>query len=157
MGVFSFDDEFTANVAPARLFKAFVLDADNLFPKIAPQAAKSAETVEGNGGPGTVKKLTFPDGKYVKQKLDAVDLDNLSYSHSLIEGDVLSAELEKISHQTKFVASPDGGAIIKVNTKFYTIGDAPINEEKAKEGKEKAVGLFKLVEGYLVANPDAYN
>ncbi|XP_024024066.1 major allergen Pru av 1-like [Morus notabilis] len=157
MGVFTFDDEFTSTVAPARLFKASVLDADNLFPKIAPQAAKSAETVEGNGGPGTIKKITFPDGKYVKQKLDSIDHNNFSYSHSLIEGDVLGAEVEKISHETKFVATPNGGSIIKVTTKFHTVGDAQFDEAKAKEGKEKAAGLFKLVEGYLQANPDAYN
>ncbi|XP_024024987.1 major allergen Pru av 1 [Morus notabilis] len=157
MGVFTFDDEFTSTVAPARLFKASVLDADNLFPKIAPQAAKSAETVEGNGGPGTIKKITFPDGKYVKQRLDSIDQDYFSYGHSVIEGDVLSAELEKISHKTKFVASPNGGSIIKVTTKFHTVGDAKVDEAKAKEGKDKAAGLFKLVEGYLQANPDAYN
>ncbi|XP_024024977.1 major allergen Pru av 1 [Morus notabilis] len=157
MGVFTFDDDFTSTVAPARLFRAFVLDADNLFPKIAPQAAKSAETVVGNGGPGTIKKITFPDGKYVKQRLDSIDHDNFSYGHSVIEGDVLSAELEKIAHVTKFVASPNGGTIIKVTTNFHTVGNAHVDEAKAKEGKEKAAGLFKLVEGYLQANPGAYN
>ncbi|XP_024024978.1 major allergen Pru ar 1 [Morus notabilis] len=157
MGVFTFDDEFISTVAPARLFKASVLDADNLFPKIAPQAAKSAENVVGNGGPGTVKKITLPDGKYLKQRLDSIDHDNLTYGHSLIEGDVLSAEIEKISHVTKFVASPSGGSVIKVTTTFHTVGDAHFDEAKAKEGKEKAAGLFKLVEGYLQANPSTYN
>ncbi|XP_024024064.1 major allergen Pru av 1-like [Morus notabilis] len=157
MGVSTHNDEFTSTVAPARLFKAAVLDADNLFPKIAPDAAKSAENIEGNGGPGTIKKITFPDGKYVKQKLDAIDHDNYSYSHSIIEGDVLSADIEKISHETKFVAAPGGGSVIKVTTTFHTVGSAPVDEAKAKEGKEKAAGLFKLVEGYLEANPSAYN
>ncbi|XP_024026048.1 major allergen Pru av 1 [Morus notabilis] len=157
MGVFTFDDEFTSTVAPARFFKAAVLDADNLFPKVAPQAAKSAETVEGDGGPGTVKKITLPDGKYVKQRLDSIDHDNFTYGHSIIEGDVLSADIEKISHVTKFVASPSGGSIIKVTTTFHTVGSAPVDEAKAKEGKEKAAGLFKLVEAYLEANPSAYN
>ncbi|XP_024024979.1 major allergen Pru av 1 [Morus notabilis] len=157
MGVFTYDDEVTSTIAPARLFKAFVLDADNLIPKIAPEAAKNTETVEGNGGPGTIRKITFPDGKYVKQRLDSIDHDNFSYSHSLIGGYVLSPEVEKISHETKFVASPSGGSIVKTTTKFYAVGDFQVDEAKAKEGKEKATGLFKLVEGFLHANPDAYN
>ncbi|MCO6710988.1 pathogenesis-related BetVI family protein, partial [Streptomyces sp. CHA3] len=72
------------------MFKAFILDADNLIPKIAPQAIKHVEILEGDGGPGTVKKFTFGDGSsygYVKHKVDALDKDGLVYSYSLIEGD----------------------------------------------------------------------
>ncbi|PRQ19011.1 putative START-like domain, Bet v I type allergen [Rosa chinensis] len=43
MSVFTYETEFSSVIPPARLFKAFVLDADNLIPKIAPQAVKSAE------------------------------------------------------------------------------------------------------------------
>ncbi|MDV3095843.1 hypothetical protein NG722_29490, partial [Klebsiella pneumoniae] len=59
MGVYTFENEYTSEIPPSRLFKAFVLDADNLIPKIAPQAIKQAEILEGNGGPGTIKKITF--------------------------------------------------------------------------------------------------
>nr|AAB35328.1 major allergen {N-terminal} [apples, Golden Delicious, Peptide Partial, 37 aa] [Malus domestica] len=37
-GVYTFENEYTSEIPPGRLFKAFVLDADNLIPKIAPQA-----------------------------------------------------------------------------------------------------------------------
>ena len=59
MGVFTYESEFTSTIPSARLFKAFVLDADNLIPKIATQAVKSAEIIDGNGRPGTIKKITF--------------------------------------------------------------------------------------------------
>lgn len=62
MGVFKYESEFTSVIPPARLFKAFVLDADNLIPKIAPQAVKCTEVLEGDGGPGTIKKITFGEG-----------------------------------------------------------------------------------------------
>ena len=39
-----------AGISPARLFKAFILDVDNLIPKIAPQAIKSAEIIKGEEG-----------------------------------------------------------------------------------------------------------
>ena len=65
MGVFSYEDEATSVIPPARLFKSFVLDADNLIPKVAPQHFTGAENIEGNGGPGTIKKITFAEGKYI--------------------------------------------------------------------------------------------
>ena len=94
---------------------------------------------------------------YVKHKIDSIDKDSFTYCYSIIEGDVLSGKLEKISYETKFVVSPNGGSIIKSTSNYHPIGDVEIKEEHVKEGKDKASGLFKLVEGYLHANPDAYN
>lgn len=76
MGVFTYETESISVIPPARLFKAFFLDADNLIPKVVPQAVKSAEIIEGNGGPGTIKKITFGEGhlfinhlKYIRKML----------------------------------------------------------------------------------------
>ncbi|GKU85382.1 hypothetical protein SLEP1_g61 [Rubroshorea leprosula] len=158
MGVFTYEMEVTTAMPPAKMFKAFVLDADHLIPKIVPQAIKDVELVEGNGGPGSIKKITFGEGsqfKYVKHKIDGIDKENFTYSYSVIEGDALMNTLEKICYETKFVAAPDGGSICKSSSKYYTIGDIEIKEEDIKAGKEKALGLFKAVEAYLSANPDA--
>ena len=65
MGVFKFEAEYISVIPPTRLFKAFFLDADNLFPKVAPEAIKCAEIFEGDGGVGTIKKITFGEGKYI--------------------------------------------------------------------------------------------
>ncbi|XP_062108687.1 major allergen Pru av 1-like [Humulus lupulus] len=160
MGVFTYETEFTSTIPPARLFKAFVLDGDNLIPKIAPQAIKQVKILEGDGGAGTMKKITFGEGStfnYVKHRVESVDQDNLCHSYTLIEGDALTDKLEKISYETKLAASPDGGSIIKTVSSYYTIGDAEIKEENVKEGKEKASQLFKLFEKYLNDHPDAYN
>jgi len=43
------------------LIQALVHDSDDIIPKVV-DAIKSVETVEGNGGPGTIKKLTFVEG-----------------------------------------------------------------------------------------------
>ena len=63
MGVITYESQDTSVIPPARLFKAFALDADNLIPKVVPQAIKSTEIIEGNGGPGTIKKITFGEGQ----------------------------------------------------------------------------------------------
>ena len=63
MGVFTYEHETTSTISPARIFKAFILDADNVIAKVAPHAVKHVEILEGNGGPGTIKKITFGEGK----------------------------------------------------------------------------------------------
>lgn len=63
MGVITYDQEVACSIPPTKLFKSFILDSDNLIPKVLPQAFKSIETLEGDGGPGTVKLITFGEGK----------------------------------------------------------------------------------------------
>ncbi|XP_050378744.1 major strawberry allergen Fra a 1.08-like [Argentina anserina] len=160
MGVFTYESEFTSVIPPARLFKAFILDADNLIPKIAPQAVKSTEILQGDGGVGTIKKINLGEGSeysYVKHQIDGIDKDNFVYKYSMIEGDAISDKIEKISYETKLVASSDGGSVIKSTSCYHTKGDVEIKEEHVKAGKERAAGLFKIIESHLVANPDAYN
>ena len=63
MGVITHESQGTSVIPPARLFKALILDGDNLIPKVVPQAIKSVEIIEGNGGPGTIRKITFGEGQ----------------------------------------------------------------------------------------------
>ncbi|XWS08535.1 hypothetical protein CRYUN_Cryun40dG0011000 [Craigia yunnanensis] len=160
MGVVTYEMEIPSPIPPARLFKAFVLDCDDLFPKVVPQAIKCVELLEGDGGPGSIRKVTFGEDspfKYVKQKTEGIDKENFSHSYSVIEGDALGNTLEKICYETKFVAAPGGGSICKSTSKYHTIGDIEIKAEQIKEGKEKAAVMYKAVEAYLLANPDICN
>ncbi|ONI01670.1 hypothetical protein PRUPE_6G152200 [Prunus persica] len=96
--------ESTSVIPPPRLFKALVLESDAFIPKIAPQSVKSAEIVEGDGGVGTIKKISFDEGShysYVKHRIDGLDEDNFVYSYTLVEGDALSDKVEKISYEIK--------------------------------------------------------
>ncbi|XP_022722051.1 major allergen Pru av 1-like [Durio zibethinus] len=159
MGVFTYESEVVIAISPAKMFKACIIDGDKLIPKIVPQAFKSVEYIEGNGEPGSIKKVTFGEGSqfnYVKQKVEALDKENFAYSYSVIEGDALMNTLEKIAYQTKLEASAAGGSICKTISKYYTIGDFELKEEEIKAGKEKALGMFRAVEAYLLSNPDAY-
>ncbi|KAF2303956.1 hypothetical protein GH714_025130 [Hevea brasiliensis] len=92
--------------------------------------------------------------KYSKHKIEAIDKENLKFSHSVIEGDMLV--IEKITYDIKFEQSPDGGCICKESSNYYTFGDFELNKDQLiKAGKYKALGMFKAVEAYLLANPDA--
>nr|P13239.1 RecName: Full=Disease resistance response protein Pi176 [Pisum sativum]AAA33661.1 disease resistance response protein [Pisum sativum] len=159
MGVFNVEDEITSVVAPAILYKALVTDADTLTPKVI-DAIKSIEIVEGNGGAGTIKKLTFvEDGetKHVLHKVELVDVANLAYNYSIVGGVGFPDTVEKISFEAKLSAGPNGGSIAKLSVKYYTKGDAAApTEEQLKSDKAKGDGLFKALERYCLAHPD-YN
>ncbi|KAG5011088.1 Stress-induced protein SAM22 [Glycine soja] len=158
MGVFTFEDEINSPVAPATLYKALVTDADNVIPK-ALDSFKSVENVEGNGGPGTIKKITFvEDGetKFVLHKIESIDEANLGYSYSVVGGAALPDTAEKITFDSKLVAGPNGGSAGKLTVKYETKGDAEPNQDELKTGKAKADALFKAIEAYLLAHPD-YN
>ncbi|PPD94558.1 hypothetical protein GOBAR_DD08427 [Gossypium barbadense] len=109
MGVFTHESEVITAIPPAKMFKACILDGDNLIPKIDHHAFKSVEYIEGNGEPGSIKKLTFGEKSqfnYMKQKVEALDKENFVY---ITECDALMNKLEKITYETKLEASPDGG------------------------------------------------
>ncbi|XP_075654735.1 major allergen Pru ar 1-like [Castanea sativa] len=158
MGVFTYEFETTTIIPPARLFKAFALDGDNLIPNVAPLAIESSEIIEGNGGPGTIKMINLGQRSqynYAKLRIDEMDNANFTYGYSLIEGDALTRRPEKISYKFKLGAYPEGGSILKSICKYHTKGDLEIKEEEIKASKENIARLFKAVEAYLLVNPEA--
>ncbi|MED6130333.1 hypothetical protein PIB30_000227 [Stylosanthes scabra] len=158
MAVFTFEDEITSTVPPAKLYKALVKDADTIVPKVIDDI-KSVELVEGNGGPGSIKKLTLVEGgesKYILHKVEAVDEANYGYNYSVVGGVALPETMEKITFETKLVEGPNGGSIGKLTVKCHSKGDAKPDEEDMKKGKAKGDGLFKAIEGYVLANPAQY-
>ncbi|KAL5849370.1 hypothetical protein ACOSQ4_007383 [Xanthoceras sorbifolium] len=159
MGALTFTEEFTSPVPAGKLFNALVLDSDNLLPMIMPQAFKSVETIEGDGGPGTIKKINFSEGsefKYLKNRVDALDKDKMMYAYTVIKGDALPDKVESISYEIKYEATPDGGCKGTNVSKYNLKPGAEIGEEQLKVAKAKAMAIFKFVEAYLLANPAAY-
>lgn len=94
--------------------------------------------------------------KYVKHRMDELDKENFVCKYTLIEGDPLGDKLECISYEVKFEAASDGGCISKMTSNYKTIGDFEIKEEEIKAGKDSAIGVYKVVEAYLLENPQVY-
>ncbi|KAK6161053.1 hypothetical protein DH2020_004443 [Rehmannia glutinosa] len=161
MGVITYEHEVPSSIPPARLFKSFILDADNLIPKVLPGAFKSFEILEGDGGVGTVKLITFGEGsqyKSAKHRIDGIDEENHIFKYSVIEGDVLGDALDSISYVVKVEAGPHGGSVCKTTSIYHTKkDDHHITEDLIKAGKEKAKAIFKAVEDHLHAHPHDYN
>ncbi|XP_010028226.2 pathogenesis-related protein STH-21 [Eucalyptus grandis] len=159
MAVTSYTQEFITPIAPSRMFKALILDSHNLMPKIVPQGIKSIEFIEGDGGAGSIKQTNFAEGghlKYLKHRIDAIDIENLVCKYTLIDGDVVFDKIEFVAYEVKFEGSSDGGCMCKMTSEYHTKAGAELKEEDIKQGKDKAMGLYKVVEEYLLANPDVY-
>ncbi|PON88218.1 Bet v I type allergen [Trema orientale] len=159
MGVTSLNQEFPCPIAPARMFKALIVDSNKVIPKLLPQFIASVDVLQGNGGPGTIEQVNFTEAspfKFVKHRLDELDQDNFFCKYSMIEGDPLGDKLESIDYEVKFEAAADGGCVCKMTSKYNAIGDSAVNEEQIKEGKENALAIYKVVESYLLQNPDVY-
>ncbi|MBA0749685.1 hypothetical protein Gogos_003585 [Gossypium gossypioides] len=75
----------------------------------------------------------------------------------LIEGGHLGEKLENFNNDNKFEAAAGGGSICKSSTKFYTVGDSVITEDEIKALIKGSEGVYKPVEAYLLANPEACN
>ncbi|KAK2990886.1 hypothetical protein RJ640_003183 [Escallonia rubra] len=140
MVAITYDSEVTSSISASKLFHALVLDGDNLVPKLLPAAIKRTNRL-----------------KTMKHRVDGIDKESFTYSYTLIEGDALMDMIESITYHIKIVPSADGGSVYKNRSIYHTKGDAQIAEEEIKAGKDKAKGIFKVVEAYLHANPDAYN
>ncbi|KAK2988834.1 hypothetical protein RJ640_001429 [Escallonia rubra] len=117
-------------------YSRFVLDGDNLFPKIMPAAIKGVENVEGDRGVGRIKLVTFGEGtiqlKNKKHQIYGLDKENFTYSYSLIEieCDALMGDLESITYlRTYLLLTEDPFAYIKA----YIILKATLKSHDSKE------------------------
>ncbi|KAJ9546637.1 hypothetical protein OSB04_019180 [Centaurea solstitialis] len=150
--------EIPSSFPADKVFKVFS-DFDTIAPKVNPEVFKSTETIEGNGGVGTIKVFTFGDavpftsGKY---KVDAVDPSNFSYTYSFYEGDNLMGILESITNQIKIVPSADGGSIFKQTIVYNCKGNEKPTEDILKVEKEIYEKTFKAIEAYGIAHPENY-
>ncbi|PPR98548.1 hypothetical protein GOBAR_AA22118 [Gossypium barbadense] len=95
--------------------------------------------------------------QYMKHMIGGHDENNLSYSYSLIEGGPLGDKLEKISYENQFVAAASGRSVCKSSIKFYTVGDYVITEDEIKALIQRSEVVYKAIEAFLLANPDACN
>nr|P49372.1 RecName: Full=Major allergen Api g 1, isoallergen 1; AltName: Full=Allergen Api g 1.0101; AltName: Full=Allergen Api g I; AltName: Allergen=Api g 1 [Apium graveolens]2BK0_A Chain A, MAJOR ALLERGEN API G 1 [Apium graveolens]2BK0_B Chain B, MAJOR ALLERGEN API G 1 [Apium graveolens]CAA88831.1 Api g 1 (major allergen from celery) [Apium graveolens] len=154
MGVQTHVLELTSSVSAEKIFQGFVIDVDTVLPKAAPGAYKSVE-IKGDGGPGTLKIITLPDGGPITTmtlRIDGVNKEALTFDYSVIDGDILLGFIESIENHVVLVPTADGGSICKTTAIFHTKGDAVVPEENIKYANEQNTALFKALEAYLIAN-----
>lgn len=159
MGVTTLTFEYSCPIAPSRMFKALITDSKALLPKLLPRFIKGVNVTQGDGEAGSIEQVNFNEAspfKYLKHKIEVLEKDNLFCKYTMIEGDPLGDKLESIAYEVKFEATSDGGCLCKMITNYNTIGNFDVKEEEVKEGRESTVGIYKVVESYLLENPQVY-
>ncbi|KAH7676462.1 Bet v I type allergen protein [Dioscorea alata] len=121
----SFTHETTSSVAPDRLWKAAILDHE-LIPKLCSEQIASLELLEGDGGVGTITKLTLTPAanapfSYVKEKVDVLDHENKVYKYGAVEGGLLGVRFNSCSFEIKLAPSHEGGTIGKLICHYDTL------------------------------------
>nr|XP_010922267.1 major pollen allergen Aln g 1 [Elaeis guineensis] len=157
----SFVEECKSTVAIDRLWKAGILDVHNLMPKIAPEHISSVEIVGGDGGVGSIKKFNFTDAvkapvNFLKERVEVLDSANKIFKYSIIGGGLIGLRLKLCSYELKFELGSDGSSVGKLTLQYETLDDADLSEEEKGMLMEGPMGMMKAVEGFLLANPDAY-
>ncbi|KAI7744745.1 hypothetical protein M8C21_016880 [Ambrosia artemisiifolia] len=158
MSTVSIEVEFTSPFSRETVFKVFC-DFHTIAPEVNPQVFKSIETIEGDGGVGTIRLFTFGDGVPFtsgKYKQGMIDATNFSYNYSYFEGDNLMGILNSIDHYVNIVPSPDGGSVFKQTVIYNCKGDEKPSTDILNFEKELYEKTYKALEAYAVAHPETY-
>ncbi|XAR57034.1 hypothetical protein NMG60_11025035 [Bertholletia excelsa] len=141
------------------MFKALILDSHNLCPKLMFSSIKSIELIKGQGEPGSIKQMNFTEAsplKYVRYRIDELDEQNFMCKYTFLEVDGLTDKLESIVYEVKFERYGFTGCVCKMTSEYRTKGDVEFKEEDIELGKDRAIGMYEVVEAYLLAHPHAY-
>lgn len=93
----------------------------------------------------------------MKHKIDALDTANFMCKYTLIEGDVLGDKLESVVYEVKFVSQVQVQVVYaRWQATIIQRVTLTLRRRKLQLAKTKAIGMYKVVEEYLFANPDAY-
>ncbi|GJY52574.1 root allergen protein-like protein [Tanacetum coccineum] len=158
MSTVSIEIEMVSPFSVEMIFKVFS-DFDIVAPKVNPQVFKSIETLEGNGGVGTIKLFTFGDDvPFVsgKHRIDEIDKSNFSYSYTFFEGDNLMGILDSITHHVNIEPSADAGTLFKQRIIYNCKGDDKPSIETLNFERELYEKTYKALEAYAVAHPETY-
>ncbi|CAL5065270.1 unnamed protein product [Urochloa decumbens] len=120
--------EHEANVPASDLWAIYgTLLAADLLPELLPHVLAKVELVSGDGGVGTILKLTFPPGipglESYKEKFTKVDNENYIKEAQAIEGDILKLGFLFYMIRFEIIAKGPGSSVIR-STVEYEIDDA---------------------------------
>ncbi|KAK1318837.1 hypothetical protein QJS10_CPB04g00912 [Acorus calamus] len=156
-----FSHEFESPVQASKMFKAGIVDAHNLVPKLIPAVVTGTTILQGDGGVGSIKRTDFSDVipfNYVTDRIDVQDEEKFIYKYTMIEGGLLGKKYEAADYEVRFEPKGDGdeGCVCRMSARYHVYDDHDFTDDDIKVGKNGLMGMYKAVEAYLLANPEAY-
>ncbi|KAK9136780.1 hypothetical protein Sjap_007374 [Stephania japonica] len=154
-----FNAEFESPVSASRMFKAGIVDAHNLAPKLIPEVVTGTTILEGDGGVGSVKRTDFTElipFSYVTDRVVEQDEEKFVYKYKMLEGGLLGKMYSDANYEVRFEPTSSGGCVCKMTGQYEAFNETDFKEEEINVGKMGLTGMYKAVEAHLLANPDAY-
>ncbi|KAM0834860.1 hypothetical protein ACQ4PT_063319 [Festuca glaucescens] len=151
--------ELESQVSAPHMFRATVMDWHTLAPKLAPHIFDSAHLLEGDGSIGSVRHYNCTSAmpfKVIKTKVEFLDVDKCECKYT-IECD----GIETSTWNIKIKPKANGGSVAKVECTSKGVEGKDMmlktKDFSIDMFKDSTTDMFKTVEAYLIANPDAYN
>jgi hypothetical protein len=94
---------------------------------------------------------------FMKEKLEFLDLDKCECKSAVVEGGGIGVAIESATSHIKVEPAAGGGSVVKVESTYKPLPGGVMKDDDVAKAKESVTAIFKAAEGYLVANPDAYN
>uniref|UniRef100_A0A2N9H8J4 Bet v I/Major latex protein domain-containing protein n=1 Tax=Fagus sylvatica TaxID=28930 RepID=A0A2N9H8J4_FAGSY len=153
-------DEYMSPIPVDKLWRASICDVRNLLPKLLPQLVSSAYFLEGDGGVGTITQYNLTNAVegfgHVKDRIDVIDHENHIFKYSVIEGGLVGLKLKSFVAEVILNSTGEGGCLAKLKIEYESLEDSLLSEKDVTSIKEGKLAMTKAIEGYLLANPDAY-
>lgn len=94
--------------------------------------------------------------KQAKQRVDALDEANFTIKYTTYEGDGVLKSVQKSVQDVRIVDSGNGRSIFKVVAEVNVHDDNLVKGGHLEEAQETELGVLKLLEAHLHANPNLY-
>ena len=157
-------EEYAVAVSADRMWKvAFSGDQKDALPK-ACAGFIDAVDVEGDGGPGTVTTVRLSPAAVaasgatvMKSRVLSRDAAARVLRSEMLEGGKVSTQLKSHVTEARLEEAVEGACVIKAKVEYERLDGAgalaPEDEAALVAGY---LGLMKMIEAYLVANPAEY-
>ncbi|MFS7924487.1 putative Bet v I/Major latex protein [Helianthus anomalus] len=158
MSTASFQIEIASSFPAEKVFKIYG-DFHIITPKVNPQVFKSIEIIEGDGGVGTIRLLTFGDGlpfTNTKYRQDGIDASNFTFDNTFFEGDNLMGIIDTINYHIKIIPNAEGGSIFTQKVVYNCKGEEKPSTETLNFIKDMYEKTYKAMEAYAAEHPETY-
>lgn len=92
----------------------------------------------------------------MRHRIDALDKEKFMCRYTLIETEPIMEKLESVVYEVRFEPYGLRGCICRLTSEYKAKEGTPIKEEDIEHGKDRAIGMYEVVEAYLMAHPHAY-
>ncbi|KAM7477696.1 hypothetical protein LguiA_025909 [Lonicera macranthoides] len=103
-----------------------------------------------------ISSEVFKSTQSTDYRIDELDKEGFMCKYTLLETDAFMDKLESITYEVKFEPYGDTGCVCKISSEYKTRDNVEMKEQDIEPSKDRAIGMYEVVEAYLLAHPHAY-